>query len=597
MSPERYSIIEIILALIALSALFWVGADLRSIAPEHAIPQSNVDSYYFDKTNRLLQDGEFPQQDIWDFAPYTHPENAPPGLAYITAFFYTLITFFSSIDIYEFAHLFSMIIFGIWLAGIFFVFLHLYDLGTALSISAVFTFLPVSVAFTTRGRYFEELIGVPLMFAGVYMLMRVARADHASFQKWITLTTATISLLALSWQQFPVFFVGAVLSLIFIAGSSIKELKSLLIRWGIPLIGGLIVAELISRVFVGISYSVFGMIGEFFYAFVMRSDPDLVLAMSRGDWANLSLQRFFNYFSWPGVVFGILGAAAIIVRWRMREKKIICGFAITGIIMAFMFIKDRYLALAFLLFLFGEGINLLFFPQALAMRSLEMLSQARTWILTAHARITQYKIRIVFLIFGSLSVLLLINVANGYRNPPIPILSLVKDGEWQIGISKTVHIEMRNDGGGPFGGSVAFSGMHVEVINGFVNNIRSSASSTRSSVVFKNFSQTGNAFFFEVKFDTISAKRPQSVSFVVTPYAEPARILYRGWLPGRCGFSQRLMALGDLRKSWKSFKNGWRNEECIRRAPITDDGVESLCRIPVFAAHEKLQNFRCFLAL
>lgn len=598
MRPERHNLTHTFLAVITLSAIFWVGADLRSIAPEHAILQSDrVDSYYFDKTHRLLDDGQFPQQDIWDFAPDAHPENAPPGLAYITALLYTPITLFSDITLYEFTHIFPVIIFGVWLMVIFLVFLHLYDLMVALFISALFAFLPVSVAFTTQDRYFEELVGVPLMFAGIYMLMRVARADHTSLRKWMIATAATISLLALSWQQFPLFFMGTALSIIFIAGLDIKKWKFLSLRWGIPIITGLIIAEFISRVLVDISYSVFGMLGEFFYAFLIRHDPNLILAMQRNDWANLSLQKFFNYFGWSGVIFGTLGIAAIAAQWKAWEKRITCAFAIVGILMLYIFIKDRYMALAFLLFLFAAGIDILFSPRALRDLFFRMLTQGHTWIHAIRSHITRKTMLISFLVTGSLLIIFLINFIYDYKNPPMSILSFTKEREWQVGVPQIVRIEIRNNGGKPAGGSAAFSGMHVEIINGFVSSIKASASSTHSSVVFKNFSQAGNAFFFETKFDTISPKSREYVSFVVTPYAEPIRILYRGWLPGRCGLFQRLEGLRDLRRSRKNFKNSWRNEECIQRVPVTDDLTQAVCRIPVFAAHEKLQNFRCFLAL
>lgn len=587
---------QLIGVMLILSVLFWIGADLRESRANNSIPANTVFSYYFDKSQRLIRDGTFPMADTRGFAPSIHKENAPPFLAYFTAALYKPISLLINTDFYRFAHVFPLFIFGFWLISIFFIFWDLFDLKVALAGSAIFSFLPIAIELTAKGRYVQELLGTLLMFWGVYILIKLSQEKIERKKIWILVGILVVTALVLTWQQFPFFYAAAVLlSLLWLV---IKPLhaKPVILAWLYVLVPPLFLGEIISRLLIGIQYSPFAMFWEFLYAFWHHYDPDLLLAMRRNDWANLNVSRFYNYFGWLGFIFTALGLGAFALDYKNLKKQVIVTFSVVGFMALVAFTKDKFLALSFLLYLFALGLETLFTPENFlkkikAIKDILKIQLARFHLSKKNKLIIGIFIGVVFLFIVFTKI-----YQNFYAPYPKPEITVSNLNLWTIGEPQRVTIELKNIGADPIPNKYAFGGLHIEVENADVSNVVAFSSSTQSSVVFKNFASVGNVFFFETKYDFLHRNETGSVSFTATPYTSPVKIYYRSWLPGSCSLTDQRSILKSLLPSWQNFRRaGWRNENCIQRNPANNDPNETLCRIPVLAAHKDLQHFRCFV--
>lgn len=585
----RYSHVGIMLF---LAVLFWVGADLREFGADNDIPTNNVASYYFDKSQRLANDGVFPKEDIWDFAPTIHEENAPPFLAYFTAALYKPITLVTDADFYQFAHVFPIFIFGFWLISLFFVFRDFFGVRTALAGAALFSFLPVSVSLTTRGIYTQETLGTWLLFLSVYFLIKLTQETAVRGNKFFLWGgMLVITMLVLTWQQFVIFYGAAALVVFYLFLTKHQYFRNIIARWSVVLLVPLIAGEMISQLFIGIDYSPFGMIGEFFFGLLHYNNPDLILAMSRSDWLNLTWGAFYDHFGILGILLGALGLAAVLFDRKNLKKVLIGFFSIVGFGMLMFFEKDRFFALSLLLYLFALGLVTLFEPQTLIHRVKYVAVFCKNYL--KNIKFSQKYIIISLALIG---IIVLAGVFERfYASPPIPNIS-ISNFNGEVGESERVIVELKNNGGRPITNKNAFGGLHIEVQNALVSDVTAFSSSTKSRVSFKNFASVGNIFFFETKYDYVHSGESGIVSFTITPYAKPVKIYYRGWLPGRCSLEDQQDALEDLLPEWQDLgRAGWRSENCIQRSPAYTDTKESACRVPVFAAHKELQDFRCFV--
>lgn len=579
-----------------LGVLFWIGADLREFGADNNIPGNAVASYYFDKSQRLVNDGVFPSEDIWDFAPTIQKENAPPFLAYFTAALYKPITLLTDADFYQFAHVFPIFIFGFWLISLFFVFRDLFGVQTALAGAALFSFIPVSVSLTTRGLYLQETLGTWLLFLSVYFLIKLTQetiAQKNRFFLWGGILVTTM--LVLTWQQFTIFYGAAALVILYLLLTKHRYVKKIVVQWATVLIVPLVAGEIISQFFIGINYSPFGMFWEFLFGLLNYNNPDLILAMSRGDWVNLTWKTFYNNFGVPGLLLGSLGLIATFFDRKNLKKVTIGFFSLVGFGMLMFFEKDRFFALSLLLYVFALGFATLFKPQFLMSRIKYAAVLFKNYLKNINFSQRYIVSSLVLFVIVPTIIVLVSMYGRTYSSPPIPNI-LISDFNGRVGESERVTIELKNNGGKPITKKDAFGGLHIEVQNATVSNIQAFSSSTKSHISFKNFASTGNIFFFETKYDYISPGESGMVSFTITPYTGPVKIYYRGWLPGQCSLKSQQDIIEDLLPEWQDVdRAGWRNESCVQRSPATINTKESACRVPVFAAHKELQDFLCFV--
>lgn len=577
--------------------VFWIGADLRDFGAGSSVSYNTVASFYFDRSNRLLQDGKFPSIDQWGFAPVRHQENTPPLLAYATVWLYKVFGLFRPVQFEDFVDIFPVLVYGIWFLSIILIFSDLWNRWTGLAMGAVFSFLPVSVELTKKGFYFEELMGNLFLFLSTYFLIKIPLVQTSKQWYWLTGGVVAITGLILSWQQFPIFYGAAILAILFHLKISYtpRHIRNWVLLLGLPLILG----HLTANGLVGNDYSPFLMLREGAIGFLQRNDPDLILAMHRGDWADLAWRSFYGYFGWLSVVLIAMGFIAAVFDLRNFTKRTAGIFAVAGLLALSEFIKERFLAMSMSLPLMALGLNVLFAPDYVLsvlrkfMYCFSSLCKIILQNIGSHRHIVVAIVSVAVVGMGSL-----LFAIGRYPPPPKPVIHLSGlENPIPIGETKKIEIVLENDGGPAFRNKYAFAGLHVEIENAHVRNIESNSKGSQNMIALKDFARSGRFFFFETKFGFLDSGERGRVTFDITPYAKPVRIYYRGWIPGPCSREEQKEIIRDLLPGWQSIdKSGWRNENCIRRAPALTESQEPICRVPVFAAHRTLQDFRCFVA-
>ncbi|MBI2637918.1 MAG: glycosyltransferase family 39 protein, partial [Candidatus Sungbacteria bacterium] len=301
-----------------LFVVFLLGANARESGANMRVEYNTVASYYFDKSSRLFADGELPAVDKWDFAPLQHEENAPPLLAYLTVWSYKVFSIFSGNSFEEFVYGFPVLIYGLWLLALAFIFSDLFNRWIAFAGALLFSFMSVSIELTRRGLYFEETVGNLFLFLSIYFIYKIF-SEPRTARSWSAGAILAITALALSWQQFPVFYGVAVIAFLLIPDRS--DQKRLFVRWSLVLVVPLFLGHAIARYLVGTDYSPFAMIRELMLGFQMYGDPDLTLAMRRGDWADLTWRGFYRYFGWLGLVLIAAGFLSILSDFKNYKKR------------------------------------------------------------------------------------------------------------------------------------------------------------------------------------------------------------------------------------------------------------------------------------
>lgn len=589
-----------ILFLILVMGVFWVGADLREFGAESSIGYNTVFSFYFDKSSRLLQDGRFLAIDQWGLAPAFHEENTPPLLAYITVGMYKMFNFFHPSPFEAFVDIFPILIYGLWFLSIILVFSDFYNRWAGLAMGTVLSFLPVSIELTRRGSYFEEVVGNWFLFLSIYFLIKIILGRNQRQWFWLVGGVITITGLTLSWQQFPVFYGVALLAILLSMNIKSVDFHKRLAQWVIALGLPLLLGHVIASILVGNDYSPLLVLKESAIGLWQHNDPDLLLSMQRADWANAGWRHLYRYFGLLGIVLIVMGFLNVVFDFKNFTKRTAGIFCVASLLMLAAFVKERFLALSMSLPLMALGFHTLFvpYPTLVAMRRFGrcVLSLGKMIFqnIVFHKRI--------YIALGSM-LLLIVGITalvftKWYSPPPEPIIRLIGlEKPPIIGKEMEIEIVLENSGGSPLRNKNAFAGLHVEIENADVHNVRSYSEDAEKQVVFKNFARTGRFFFFETKYGFLDAGKKAVVTFSITPVAEPVKIYYLGWIPGPCSKEEQKKVIEDLRPGWQNIdKAGWRNENCIRRAPAFTDITNPTCRVPVFAAHSTLQNFRCLVA-
>ncbi|TSC72818.1 MAG: hypothetical protein G01um101448_912 [Parcubacteria group bacterium Gr01-1014_48] len=378
--------------LLIAGGILWFGYDIRGTGPEHYISGDTVKSYYFEKSQRLENTGVFPSVDMWDFAPNRQEENAPPLLAYGTVALYRLARVFMSIDFERFVSVFPTLIFGLWGISLFLAFKDLFNVHVALASLAVFAFMPISVELTSRGSYFQEVLGTWFLFLSIYFLLKLVDSRMRHARVFLALGCVSMTALILTWQQFPFFYAGLAVSLpaLFVC-RYLKHLwtaedKRKVYLLGILCITPLILGEGVSRIVIGTGYSSFGMIGEFFHAFMYRHESDFLFALTRVDWKNPGFVEFYKYFGVLGFFAGIFGITTVFVR-QTKRNYVIVALSLYALAILGIFTKDRFFAFVFLLYLFALGIETILNPHFVV----EKLLIVKNWIQLSQKRFSRWR--------------------------------------------------------------------------------------------------------------------------------------------------------------------------------------------------------------
>ncbi len=587
--------IEKILTALLLFAIIMGGITLRYLSGKPTIAEDTLTPYYFDKFQRLAQTGRFPANDIWQWAPNIHSENAPPGIAYISLATFKLLKFISpKFKLLDFANLFPIFAFLIWCSVILTIWkLQKKDIDAGIIFLATITFSPAAISLTSFANYTQETIGTFLLFLSLYFI------STFNFEKLVhsIVTILTLILLMLTWQQFPIlYFVLIPIIIVLCFRHKFQEAARLIKLLAISLIG----SELIMKIFIKSNYSVFLMSWDFIYGLWLGSlkDPEFLTAMVRGNWKHTSFYTLYNFYG--PLVLGLLIIGILIALNRIKEIKyqIALLAAFIGAVMVFQFEKEKNLAL---------GLFLL--PVLFAIESIfeEDFGQdvSRFFLNLKHSRFFPKNI-----LFIALTIALSggwyfftkvpegIAVITNYFPPrPEILVSSQKNSDDTIDLM----IQIRNRGGTTFYSDRLWyglnSGMHIEICGAEI--LSSEAYSPTSEYTWRHFAvypfaRWGDCYFVEIKFKQFSKNQWGEAKFTIKPINTKIQPLlyYRGWMAETSCIIKYKNASGETEEEQELIQS--EGEPCIIRTPKNTEVSNPICPVRVNAARTELQNFRCF---
>ena len=165
----------------------------------------------------------------------------------------------------------------------------------------------------------------------------------------------------------------------------------------------------------------------------------------------------------------------------------------------------------------------------------------------------------------------------------------------EIGKEYQIGMKLENKGVDSLKDPASFGGFHIETEGAKIENIISWTDRGQSQIIIKPDAQRENIYWFEAKYSSFKADEFGYLWFKIIPEKLPVNIYYRAWLPGELTFWQRLKTIMSLSPDFRDWQqNSWRSEETIQRRPANNDASQEFCLIKVFAAHQEIQNFRCF---
>lgn len=581
-----------------LACIIAAGFYLRVSNPDSSAAKVyNVNAYYFYKSQYLNDHGRLPEKDIWSFAPEAFPENVPPLLAYGTVGAFKLAKLFKpDIDFYGLAMFFPVIVYVLWAFFGFWLVIRLFDSRICGFIFVgLLAVAPLSFDLTVYGHYTEESLGAFLFFLALVFLIKFIESKKRVFF-WLAVFSLTAFYLV--WQQFPLFFAG----LFFIGLIEILKEQAgrrrLLFHFMLLAVLPLIFGHLISCCLLGTAYSPVSMIYEAWLGAKDMNSDFIRTAMFRQDWRNLYLDEFIALISLAGWILIGGGFLKSILCRKEPKYKVILIFSVLTLAIAVKFFKSRYLALPSFLLIASSAGELFFNKNQKDWQELAgFFRPPRAFFARLSSRTKQifYPAVLILLILLLFFCSCLLFRKKERKLFPLPTIAVSSSLE-NFGAGGAYKIEMKlaNRGGDSFSDPVAFGGLHVEVENAEVENIVSWTDHGESQVVIKPDAQRENIYWFEVKCSGLKSAEAAYAWFKIIPKVGPVSIYYRGWLPAEPTFWQRLKTMINLAPEYRNWRNSWRSEDAIRRNPANDDVSREFCPVRVFAAHENLQDFRCF---
>lgn len=578
---------------IVLIAIFATGVWIRFSNPLN--PTINVNDYYFHRSYYLWQNGALPDADIWNFAPKKMSENIPPLLAYITLPFFTVAAFFlppnyNTTDMLKAALYFPPFFFAGWMIISFFYLKRIFSKRGIILFLLLMTFIPASVSFFSKNNYDEEILGIILLFVFITSILHYIREKRRVYF-WGVLTS--ITLLELAWQQFTIIFIALLLVVIF---TYFKDRKTALMLFStLPL--SLLTGHVISRYLLQAAYSPFDILNEAWIFASNFSNPDLQMAMRRNDWSNIGVHGFLDNFGWLGAFLIALGLARTAMRRDILKNAVIFSFALVCGLSYFFFSKNvsLFFPIALLTATYG-GETLLSRKLFYETFGTALAFTIKKW------RCRPWLKRAIIFIFTAAPLFLLMDHSAWLMREKLSgdIIVSISPKITYPGDAQKVEIALQNGSKPTLKELESHAGLHIEVRNATVKNIKAQSPYGTSDIVIKPDAIKNNWYWFETKFPELDKNEQGNISFEITPENKNAELRVRAWLPDSCSIIMRLAGIYDRRDEfWNPISNGWRHESCIARVPSSQgppntDYPTVPCVIPVFAGYRLSQNFNCF---
>lgn len=526
-----------------------IGIFIR-VAFQPDIITLNTSGFFYHRAAYLVNHGEYLKIDTKGRYPSSYAEDYPPFLILISVAFYKLS--FSK-DLLVFLSYFPVTMFlFISLLG-FFILYRIFNKAVGLFFVMLFSVIPSAVRFTSKGFYTEEAVGVFLLIGFIYCLARLK--DHP---KYLYAGIIFLTLFIITWQTFVIIY--AALFVMFVL--SIKD-KILLKRLVLLVIIPILLAYIISVIFIGLSYSPFQIFKESYISLVISKSLDFRIAFDRNDLINTNKKMFFDEYSYFSI-FSVLGALVCIWNFKYPSYRSVLIMSFFGLISVLMYLKLRYFLLPFIMILSSIGLSHLY----------EIKKSDKKIIMLFLIIIG------IFLIFQASSALI------SSKHPECKIEFELLTKKIMPGYPYRINMQIKNVGGDPFCDADystlhAFGGIHVEIENARILSKKINSRYTSTLIVDKE--AQNNISWFEAKFDCLKALTTANLTFEILPLKLPTKIYYRCWIPDKCD-------LEPPKDLVSQYRAAWRNENCIKRQPINGD----YCKVDVFAGHETIQKYYCY---
>lgn len=561
-----------IIKLAVLLTFFFIGVCIRNLRNSGELV-NNLSAFYYARTNFLVQNNAYPIHDTNGFAPTVYIENYPPFLSYFTYFIYLLVKIFTEINIYTFVVYYPLIVFALIFVSGFFITKKIFNLNVAIFFTGFLSLTPLSISLTRPTLYTEESLGVLLFLTTFYFLIKSKENC-----KNLLLAIASLTLLSLTWQMF-LFFDILLLLLIFFNLKKFNLVKKYLLILVLPIL----MAHFISIYIIGIKYSPIGIFYETYLTFKLKNDLNYNIVFSpiftnyRADLTNITFQNFIDSYSPLSLILFPLGMFISLINFRKDSYRITLLAAFLSLIFIIFLEKLRYSMLPFVLIMNSIALQYAY----------EKISKVRRLKIKNIRRFLKQKIEKIFhnkiILFSIImvSVLILIIVFYLITKIPKPYVEISAPEKLELGKDYNVTVKLTNLGED----SLCFSGhngLHIEVENAFIKDIKSVSDFTYAWVPYKGYSN--NITWFETKYTCILKGQSASAEFIIEPVNLPVNIYYRAWMP------QLYCLYGVPLGMNPKYAAAWRNEKCLHRFPLFYDEE---CKVPVFAGYTEKQYFSC----
>lgn len=535
--------------IIAIISFFILGLYLRTSMTSDILTGNTV-AFYYSRAAYLEKTGSYLKDDNKTFALYPYKENYPPFPALAAIPLYSLIKPFG-ITFDAFIAYFPVILYlSIFIIG-FLIMKSLYDFEAGLFFSIIFSIVPAAINSTIKTYYTEEALGALLLILSAYYIAKSEKVNGKFFLASIFLT-----LLALTWQVFVMFYFAIILYAILNIKNRKKFFAVLLV-----VISSLVFAHIISVWIIGIDYSPFQIMRESLITVREGNQPYFKIAFDRTDLNTRGVDNLFNEFGYVASILIFLGLLEQIFNFKENKNKFLLINGVIALSSIIISLKFRYYAMPFLIM-----------AAALGARSLINVQKMKK-----SQKIFNVMLAIIILVIIFVSTKLIVPSCSVDLNAPASV---------QKGKYYELTFTMKNNGfdsacDSKYGQEHAFAGLHIEVENAIILNStyhpRPSNTSLKYRVPYEDVK------WLEATFDCINKDMNGSVKVWVMPTAEKIKINYRCWMPKKYCIAA---APQDMRPEYKAV---WRNENCMERYPQKG----SICMVPVYAGYYKTKDFSC----
>ncbi len=554
-----------ILCLIIFLIILYFGIVLRLkntyFLPEEIYSSNNVVSYYVDITDSLIKDGNLVKIDSKRYSNKELVENAPPFLPIVTNFLFKYFNWFKISSLNYIAN-FNLILY----VCLFLTFVLAYFFKEKNILKTIFsifllTFIPQSIELQMYGRYTEEFLGVFIIII-ISFCEKYCTDGKNRFIRLIPLT-----LLCLAWQQFHLIFIIFIISNLLFNKNKVTEVILLTLS-------AILLGEFVSKIVFNSNYSPIGMLYEAIYPLIGNNYDVVKNAMSRNDWKNLNFSSFIQFFSLFGLITFLCSLVTFIFKKNKKyyDKYLFLGMFFT-FLLTFFFIKSRFIFLPFYILFIVNNLDYIYFYKS------------KDFIFF-FKKISKFIFLILFLT-------LVCNYRYFFSFNDMP--KILVDSSYFEKENQQIKFKIKNIGSDQLIDKSSFSGMHIEVFNADVNNIKVNYFYGVSQVVIKNDANMKDYYWFEVKLNEFNKNKFADIFFDVKKINKnkPIRIKYRSWIPQSCSMFNRIVALYTLLPEYTTIENSWRNEKCILRDPVNNSKDSIDCSYKVHAAYFNQQIFKC----